>query len=327
MPPKDKYSDPKLRDQIKEELHNSDKGGQPGQWSARKAQLMAKEYKERGGTYNTDESQKDSSQQNLTNWGDEEWQTKDGSGEAREADGTEHRYLPKEAWENMTEEEKEKTDQKKVNESKKGKQHVGNTQDAKEKRKKASKDTQQKNGEGKEGSDNDDGDQDDAEGSDSEEEYVDDNEANEDQDGEQELEGEEGAEENSDGEDDDNAQTGQKRKQSPSKGQSKGQSKSQKTNQGKGKQQQSGETVGSKHQPAEEPAPKGSADRLPKVGQKVQWKALPGYVEGEVVEIVTEEKEVEGKQVKGSEKDPRVVLKSSSSGKIAVHKPDACFYE
>ena len=36
MPPKDKYSDPKLRDQVKEEIHNSDKGGAPGQWSARK---------------------------------------------------------------------------------------------------------------------------------------------------------------------------------------------------------------------------------------------------------------------------------------------------
>ena len=36
MPPKDKYSDPKLRDEVKEELKQSDKGGKPGQWSARK---------------------------------------------------------------------------------------------------------------------------------------------------------------------------------------------------------------------------------------------------------------------------------------------------
>lgn len=36
MPPKDKYSDPKLRDEVKEELKQSDKGGEPGQWSARK---------------------------------------------------------------------------------------------------------------------------------------------------------------------------------------------------------------------------------------------------------------------------------------------------
>lgn len=36
MAPKDKYTDPKLRDEIKEEIHNGDKGGKPGQWSARK---------------------------------------------------------------------------------------------------------------------------------------------------------------------------------------------------------------------------------------------------------------------------------------------------
>jgi hypothetical protein len=36
MAPKDKYSDPKLRDEIKEEIHQGDKGGKPGQWSARK---------------------------------------------------------------------------------------------------------------------------------------------------------------------------------------------------------------------------------------------------------------------------------------------------
>ncbi len=41
MPPKDKYSDPKLRDEIKEELMQSDKGGKPGQWSARKVSMSS----------------------------------------------------------------------------------------------------------------------------------------------------------------------------------------------------------------------------------------------------------------------------------------------
>jgi hypothetical protein len=36
MAPRDKYSDPKLRDEVKEEIHQGDKGGKPGQWSARK---------------------------------------------------------------------------------------------------------------------------------------------------------------------------------------------------------------------------------------------------------------------------------------------------
>ena len=78
----------------RQELHESDKGGAPGQWSARKAQMMAKEYKDRGtlreilhkpgnsinvrvsyvgGEYNTDPSEKDESQKNLQQWGEEEW--------------------------------------------------------------------------------------------------------------------------------------------------------------------------------------------------------------------------------------------------------------
>ena len=77
----------------------------------------------------------------------------------------------------------------------------------------------------------------------------------------------------------------------------------------------------------EDPAPKGSADRLPKKGQAAQWKALPGFVKGKVEDILTEEQEVDGKKVKASEKDPRIVLKSDSSGKICVHKPEACYYD
>lgn len=63
MPSKDKYTDPELHDQVKEEIKESDKGGAPGQWSARKAQFMAQEYKKRGGTYRTDkETGQDESQ-------------------------------------------------------------------------------------------------------------------------------------------------------------------------------------------------------------------------------------------------------------------------
>jgi hypothetical protein len=38
MPSKtdDKYTDPELREQVKEEIQQGDKGGAPGQWSARK---------------------------------------------------------------------------------------------------------------------------------------------------------------------------------------------------------------------------------------------------------------------------------------------------
>lgn len=71
----------------------------------------------------------------------------------------------------------------------------------------------------------------------------------------------------------------------------------------------------------------GSITRVPSKGQKVQWHSLPGYVDGEVVEVVYEEKEVDGKKVKASKEDPRIVLKSDASGKICVHKPDVVYWE
>ncbi len=44
----DNYTDPALRERIKQEVLAGDKGGRPGQWSARKAQLVAHEYTAQG---------------------------------------------------------------------------------------------------------------------------------------------------------------------------------------------------------------------------------------------------------------------------------------
>lgn len=88
--------------------------------------------------------------------------------------------------------------------------------------------------------------------------------------------------------------------------------------------------VGSRHDDPRDPDTRDSADRpdrLPKVGQQVHWKALPGYMDGEVVEILKEEKDVEGKTFKVSEDDPRIVLKSNKLGKICVHKADAVYFD
>lgn len=85
--------------------------------------------------------------------------------------------------------------------------------------------------------------------------------------------------------------------------------------------------VGSNHDDPRDPETQGSAERLPEVGQQVEWKALPGFVDGEVVEILREAKEVDGKNVKASEDDPRLVLKSNKSGKICVHKPEALYFK
>ena len=45
------YTKPALRKRIFEKIKAGSKGGKPGQWSARKAQMLAKEYKEKGGGY------------------------------------------------------------------------------------------------------------------------------------------------------------------------------------------------------------------------------------------------------------------------------------
>ena len=45
------YTKPALRKRIFERIKRGTKGGRAGQWSARKAQLLAKEYKKAGGGY------------------------------------------------------------------------------------------------------------------------------------------------------------------------------------------------------------------------------------------------------------------------------------
>jgi len=45
------YTKPAMRKRIFEKIKAGDKGGRPGQWSARKAQMLAKEYKAKGGGY------------------------------------------------------------------------------------------------------------------------------------------------------------------------------------------------------------------------------------------------------------------------------------
>lgn len=45
------YTKPTLRKQIFERIKAGNKGGAPGQWSARKSQFLAREYKASGGGY------------------------------------------------------------------------------------------------------------------------------------------------------------------------------------------------------------------------------------------------------------------------------------
>lgn len=45
------YTKPGMRKRLFESIKAGGKGGSPGQWSARKAQLLAAEYKKAGGGY------------------------------------------------------------------------------------------------------------------------------------------------------------------------------------------------------------------------------------------------------------------------------------
>ena len=123
-----KYTDPALRARLKDEVVAGDKGGKPGQWSARKAQLLKAEYERAGGEYL---GEKDETQQHLSQWSGEEWQTSDGGGNARtgsaeEKGGASRRYLPKQAWDALSEEEKHATDARKAEGSAHGEQYVAN---------------------------------------------------------------------------------------------------------------------------------------------------------------------------------------------------------
>jgi hypothetical protein len=84
-----KKSNPALWNRIVSSVKSSTKGGDAGQWSARKAQLAVAKYKEAGGKY----SGKKSSDNNLSKWTKQEWGTKSG----KPSKETGERYLPKKA--------------------------------------------------------------------------------------------------------------------------------------------------------------------------------------------------------------------------------------
>lgn len=124
------YSNPAMRDRIKKKVMASSKGGKPGQWSARKAQIVAAEYKSAGGGYT---GSKTATQKSLSNWTKEEWRTSDRKPAIRKGGTT--RYLPDKAWDKLSAAERAATNAKKVAASKRGKQFVANTPAAKQARK------------------------------------------------------------------------------------------------------------------------------------------------------------------------------------------------
>lgn len=108
-------TDPELWERVKEKVTAGEKGGEKGEWSARKAQLAVAEYKRAGGGY---KGKKDP-HNHLAEWTQEDWGTKSGkpSGETHE------RYLPKQAREALSDAEYKRTTAKKRRDTAKGKQH------------------------------------------------------------------------------------------------------------------------------------------------------------------------------------------------------------
>ncbi|MQA34978.1 hypothetical protein [Modestobacter roseus] len=123
------YSDPELRERLKEKIKAGDRGGRPGQWSARKSQLLVHEYEQHGGGYRH-EGERSESQQHLRQWTEQDWHTGDGGDRARHGDHT-GRYLPDAAWQLLSDDDRAETERVKERAQD---QHVPNTDAAREAR-------------------------------------------------------------------------------------------------------------------------------------------------------------------------------------------------
>ena len=84
-----KKNKPELWKRIVASVKAGSKGGNPGQWSARKAQLAVQRYKAAGGGY----SGAKSSSNSLSKWTKQKWRTKSG----KPSSETGERYLPEKA--------------------------------------------------------------------------------------------------------------------------------------------------------------------------------------------------------------------------------------
>lgn len=92
-----KKSNPALWKRVVASVKAGTKGGNAGQWSARKAQIAVDRYKKAGGGYKGAKS----SDNSLSKWTREEWGTKSGKPSSK----TGERYLPKAARESLTPQE------------------------------------------------------------------------------------------------------------------------------------------------------------------------------------------------------------------------------
>lgn len=109
-----KKKDPAKWKRIVASVKAGSKGGDPGEWSARKAQLAVQRYKKSGGGYVGPKKET-----SLSKWTKQEWTTSDG----KPSEGKK-RYLPKAAWGALSAAEKAATNRAKAKGNKSGEQFV-----------------------------------------------------------------------------------------------------------------------------------------------------------------------------------------------------------
>jgi hypothetical protein len=110
-----KKTNPTLWSKVVSDVKSSSKGGDSGEWSARKAQLAVQKYKASGGGYEGPKKADNS----LAKWTDQKWRTSDNT----PSEGKK-RYLPDKAWSTLSPGEKAATNRAKAEGNKTGKQFV-----------------------------------------------------------------------------------------------------------------------------------------------------------------------------------------------------------
>ncbi len=120
-----KKSNPGLWKRIVSEVKSGTKGGNAGQWSARKAQIAVARYKKAGGGYKGSKSSSNS----LSKWTKQKWRTKSG----KPSSETGERYLPEKAIKSLSSSEYASTTRAKRIGKAMGKQFVPQPKKIKEK--------------------------------------------------------------------------------------------------------------------------------------------------------------------------------------------------
>jgi hypothetical protein len=108
-------TNPTLWNKVVSDVKSSSKGGDTGEWSARKAQLAVQKYKASGGDYEGPKKADNS----LAKWTDQKWRTSNNT----PSEGKK-RYLPDKAWSALSSGEKAATNRAKAEGNKTGKQFV-----------------------------------------------------------------------------------------------------------------------------------------------------------------------------------------------------------